>query len=246
MPLFRRWSYADLTESNVISIADPMLRKHEDIRLGWYYGTKDENYLDYISEMVMICAEQMHIRRDKILFYSSSGGGFAALYCACKVKGSTVVVINPQIKLAVDSYCEEFERITGISLGENDCFERNNLPELIMKSSGSKFVIIENLRSVEDMEQLRILCSVNGVIPQYGLTWIKQNVLTWVYDADYEPPHNAQEWKTMFWVIEFLARNFDKTDDYKYLYHIFNELWHEHYAFKDEERRLKQKQSEPM
>lgn len=243
LPLFRRWSYADLTESNVLSIADPMLRKYEDIRLGWYYGTKEENYLDYISEIVMICAEQLHIRCDNIIFYSSSGGGFAALYCACKVKGSTAVVINPQIKLSADSYCQTFESITGISLSEDDCFQRNNLPDLIMKSSESKFIIIENLKSADDMEQLQILCKVNGAIPQYGLTWINQNVLTWVYDADYEPQHNAQEWKTMFWAIEFLAKNLDKIDDYKYLYNIFNELWHDHYSLKDDERRFRRRYS---
>lgn len=241
LPLFKRWSYSNLIDSNVLSFADPMFRDFNNLNLGWYYGTKSVCYPDYIAEIISICAEKLNISSEKIFFFSSSGGGFPALYCSCKINGSTCTVINPQIKPALYFYKTTFEKITNINLSEKDQFERNNLPELIAKATKNKFLLIENLRSNEDMTQLNTICDIFNTKPVYGINKISENIFSWVYDADYAPQHNAQDWRTMFLSIDFLSQNLGNYEKYDYLYKVINEFWYEHYIHAETERKYKRR-----
>lgn len=228
-PTFKRWSYYNFMDGHMLNIDDPMCRIHKNLSLGWYYGTKTECYCDYLSEIVEEFAYENGITNNNIIFYGSSGGGYAALYCACKIPGSFAVAINPQINLRLHPYSSKFEDIVGVNLSEEDIFLRNNLSKLIKDSVNSRFIIIENVASSEDMLQLNELCSTLDTEFHYGLTELKQNILSWVYEGEAGKPHNAQEYPQIFFAIEFLIKNFDSAEKFSDIYLLLSEFWYEHY-----------------
>lgn len=236
LPLFKRWSWYKYIDAYTLSIADPMLLLDEKTFLGWYYGTKEHCYMNDLVELVRNVAEIKGICHDKIVFYGSSGGGYAALYCACELKGSTAIVINPQIKLAIyKKNAEYFKKHLGIDLNAEDIFMRTDLGEKIVESDQSKFLLIENCQSEEDMLQLSYLCAKIGTKYKYGLSLLSSHILCWCYDADGLIPHNCQENKTIFFIIQYLYHVWQKNKSIKNiesLYLLFGELWHEKYIEK--------------
>lgn len=226
-PTFKRWTYYNYLDGSVLCIDDPMCRLYPDLSLGWYYGTKDENYCDYIAEIVKEFAARNGIKN--IRFFSSSGGGFAALYCACRLPGSIACAINPQIKPSLYSYASRYERLTGLSLSTEDTFGRNNLPEMLKDSKDSKILLIENSASPGDMMQLSELCRVLNSEFNYGLSRLAPNILCWTYEAVSMLPHNAQDFVGIVPSIEFLINHFDDAEDYKDIYYMFGELWYSFY-----------------
>lgn len=242
-PTFKRWSYYKYMNGSMLNIDDPMCKIHKELELGWYYGNEKESYCDYIAEIVTVFAQQNNIRKTNIVFFASSGGGFAALYCACRIKGSMAVVINPQIKLELNYRAKAFTEITKISLGERDIYLRNHLPELIKSSSKeSRFIFIENAESKEDILQLNTLCKTLGAEYNYGLSFLKPNILCWIYQAVETVPHSAMEYPQMFFAIEHLIDNFDNALFYSEIYLMLSELWYERfykaYSLKKSEREL--------
>lgn len=226
-PTFKRWTYYNYLDGSVLCIDDPMCRLIPDLALGWYYGTKDENYCDYMVEIVKEFAAQNDI--SKIRFFSSSAGGFAALYCACKIPGSIVCAINPQIKPSLYFYAPKYERLTGLSLSSEDTFGRNNLPEMLRDSKDSKILLIENCASQYDIKQLSELCRVLNSEFNYGLSRLAPNILCWTYEAVSKEPHSAQDFIGIVPSIEFLINHFDDAEDYKDIYYMFGELWYSFY-----------------
>lgn len=229
-PTFKRWSYYKYMNGSMLNIDDPMCKLYRELWMGWYYGTETESYCDYIVEIVQAFAEQNGFKN--IVFFASSGGGYAALYCACKIHGSMAVAINPQINLSLYHYSRVFEKITGLNLNKEDKFGRNNLCELIANSGHSKFLLIENCESiVADMVQLNDLCS--KVNPEsevhYGLTELKENIVCWIYQAKADSVHGAQEYPALFWTIEYLIDHFNDAAHMHDFVLMLNELWFDRY-----------------
>lgn len=240
LPLFKRWSYSEYLDCNSVCISDPMLRIWPKLRLGWYYGTEKECFISSIAEIVKKYADECGIPYSNIIFYSSSGGGYAAVYCASLIDNSVCAVINPQLSLEIDDYSGKFEQITGIDLKCSDPLFRNDIVRIM--NPNSKYIIINNIRSSTDMKQLDYLRSKTQIAAPYGLSR-SNNIITWLYDADHKPFHNAQEWRTMFMAIDHLARNFDSftNESYGDLYRIINEMWHEHFEAVSAEKKYKRK-----
>ena len=228
-PIFGRWSYYKYMNGSMLNIDDPMCKLNRKLRLGWYYGTETESYCDYIVEIVEVFAKQNGFK--DIVFYASSGGGYAALYCACKIDGSMAVAINPQVDLRLYSYAETFEEITGLKLNKEDKFGRNNLCELIANADHSKFLLVENCESHEDMVQLNNLLS--KLNPQqevhYGLSKLKKNIICWIYQAKAAIAHNAQEYPAIFWGIEYLVDHINDMEHMHDFILLLNELWFDRY-----------------
>lgn len=226
-PTFKRWSYYKYLDGNMLNIDDPMCKLHSDLVLGWYYGTENENYLDYIVDLIEHFAFQNQFKQ--IIFLASSGGGYAALYCGCKIKKSTVIAINPQIKLNLYEYATKFTNITGLDLSVRDTFNRNYLPEMIKEAKETNFLLVENSASDVDMIQFNDLCKVLDTNYHYGLTQLQPNILSWVYEGNSDRPHNAQEYFAILFAVIFLAEHFDNAIEYSEIYLIFSELWKDHY-----------------
>lgn len=245
---FRRWSYYRILDGHTLSIDDPMVKIYPELTLGWYYGTKEENYLDKTVSLVLAYADAVSVPHSNIAFICSSGGGPAGIYCAAHIPGSTVLAINAQIRFDLYPYHKTVENIVDLDFSAPDPWNRNDLLTMITESTESRFVLVENVRSPADMEQLATVEEKVGKKARFGIDRIAPHIVTWLYDAPgiskAKGPHSSQDWSTMFRPIDFLVRNFETAEQYEELYLMFSELWFEEY---DRQRReiLKQNQESP-
>jgi hypothetical protein len=72
-PAFKRWSYFPLLNGSLLNIDDIMYQDFPDLWLGWYYGTNDTDYVDYVVEIAKTF--QIKNNASKIVYFGSSGGG---------------------------------------------------------------------------------------------------------------------------------------------------------------------------
>ena len=109
-------------EGSYLGIEDPMYYKYNELRLGFFYGSKERSYIaDSLIIIKKIC-DKYNILYDNIIFFSSSGGGYASLYASTLVDNSISISINPQLYIQWYSYAKEFSKITNINLEENDFY----------------------------------------------------------------------------------------------------------------------------
>lgn len=148
------------------------------------------------------------------------------------------VAINPQIDLSLFPYSRTFETITGLNLNRVDKFGRNNLCELIANADHSKFLLINNCESPEDMVQLNNLLSKLDLQQEvhYGLSELKKNIICWIYQAKDLSAHNAQEYPAIFWGMEYLIDHFNEAEHMHDFILLLNELWYDRYEVQYEKK----------
>lgn len=235
LPSFSRWSWHKQTDASLVSIEDPMFYTFPQCTLGWYYGTKDEDYRQYCAQCIGKIADLLHIENDDIILYGSSGGGTAAIGVSRYLPGCTVVAINPQIFLDMYPYSEELEKITGMRLRtETDRFIRNDNCRIIRENPGSMYFLVENIRSDGDyVTQFRTFCKNAGINPGFGIEK-NGNIVSWLYDAQGAPStHSSVENTAIFKMIDMLigyVRDGRDIDEIKHLYDVVNEFWYERYS----------------
>lgn len=239
IPNFPRWSYYSFFDGSFLGIDDPMFYKFKNIKIGWYYGDKNRSYLkDSLSIIDKICNIK-NISKDNVIFFSSSGGGYASIYIASLIKNALSISINPQIYINNHHYTNDFEENTHISLNEIDRFNRNNLYECITNNESSRHVIVVNAHSSEDWENHIIpLANKFSINLRYGLNHFK-NILIWIYDAVGCPyAHTSFETRYIFIAIDYIAKQFKylgdrfDVDQYQDIALLINEQWHDLYEIK--------------
>ncbi|UJW59001.1 glycosyl transferase family 2 [Salipaludibacillus agaradhaerens] len=94
-PIFQRHKWMEHFDETLIFYNDPTLYLGE-INIGWGFGTGDRHYLTEIAEILEILLEKINLKKEKTLFYGSSAGGFMSLLLGGLLKGSKVLVNNPQ------------------------------------------------------------------------------------------------------------------------------------------------------
>ena len=221
---FSRWSYFPFMAGNVLSIVDPMFYKFPNLELGWYYGTQDINIYSYMYKLIYIIKRKYNF--NNLIFYGSSGGGYAALQCATYFKNSLAIAINPQIYINKFGYSKEFYKITNIDLDKKDKYERNLLVDRILKSN-SKFFIIQNETDKDHCSNhLFPFMKKFNIALKYGLQ-AKNNIYIWIYHAF--GGHNAQENKEILqfiiYISNFIIENKKITSYEETLCIAFSELW---------------------
>lgn len=231
IPGFQRWSYSGLLSENVLCIADPMYIKYQsdNLLVGWYYGDENENYLDYVVELVKKVARINKIRHKNIIFYGSSAGGYAGIYCSSKIVGSTVIAWNPQFDLKRHNYIKLFEEIVGFSVA-HDKYGRDNITDKVLNNSTSKIVLMENLKSRQDVDQMKVLLGKDYIL-EYGMNALNANTLLITYEAgDENKAHGLTDRR---WIVEKLIdlAEFDWNHidqykaDYLCLVEALNDVW---------------------
>lgn len=83
-----------------------------------------------------------------------------------------------------------------------------------MHNHGSKHILLYNLRSAEDMQQVGNICREMGIQVKYGLN-LFDNLIIWLFDCECEPyidAHNLQNNYCMYFAIEKLVENLDNLD----------------------------------
>ncbi|WP_347331349.1 hypothetical protein [Marinimicrobium locisalis] len=98
-PVFQRWKWADRFPGHVLYVSDPALFENETLGLAWYIGVGERDPLPFIADTVRSVAGYLKLKSSKVVFYGSSGGGFAALRMQNFMSEATSVAINPQVTL---------------------------------------------------------------------------------------------------------------------------------------------------
>ncbi len=226
-PEFKRWTYYAVFDGCMINIADPSY-KNSELKCGWYFADINVNYREDIVTIVKKVATIKGITNENIFFFSSSAGGQAAIHCGALIDGSNVVVINPQIKISSHVMADNFQKITGIDLNKDDVLHRDDSIYWLKKESKTKYLIIQNMQSVEDMDTLEYMEKQLNVTCQYGLNKL-DNKFFWLYDSAGNIPHNSQEDRLIFLGIQYLAEQLALNNDFDHLRKecfIFSEMWH--------------------
>ncbi len=96
-PFFARWSWYKYLDESVISYADPMIFKDDEIKLGWFIGDKNHWYLETVSSIIQNLAKNQKVYNNNILFFGSSGGGFVSTCLGTLIKNSKVLINNSQL-----------------------------------------------------------------------------------------------------------------------------------------------------
>ncbi len=235
LPSFSRWSWYKDTNASLISLEDPMYYTFPACTLGWFYGTRDEDYRKYCAECIRKIAELLGVENRDIVLYGSSGGGTAAIGVSRYLPGCSVVAINPQLLLEKYPYSEELEKIIGTDIrGEKDLFIRNDNSRIIRETPESMYFLIENVRSDADyVTQFQNFFRTSGIRPGFGIEK-NGNIITWLYDAQGAPSvHSAVENTAVFKLIDLLVRCV-RTENNIYklrnLFYVINEFWYERYS----------------
>lgn len=240
-PLFNRWSYYKYCGGSVLCIADPMIGIYNHLRMGWYYGNSTMNFRKLIAEFVKLVADILSVSNEDIIFFGSSAGGAPVFECAAYIPQAKAVAINPQIVLKEYSYAEEFIRITGNDLDGDLSDSRNNALHYIKSHARNSYIIIDNIRSETDMQQMKNIKESLGINIQYGLN-VYDNLVIWLYDADVSPmfnPHSACENYCVWFFIEYIISNINNREvlnDLKPLYRLINEFWYTHWSLRKTQR----------
>ncbi|AYG44020.1 tetratricopeptide repeat protein [Pseudomonas sp. Leaf58] len=235
IPRFGRWSWHQLFNGSTLFIEDPMLYKYDTLNLGWYYGTTDEDYLE--STLNIVKSVQKKISAAKVVFYGSSGGGYAALQLAARLPNSFAISINPQTQLCKWGSAPSFTEHTEIDLTGHDKFLRNFAGEAVMNNNTSKYFVIQNALSHDDCsDHFLPFCTQVGHDANYGLS-TSANILTWLYSTP--GGHNSTDNKAVLYFILDLAlsffnsENFTISDKTSELYKVVNTLWHSSFHLQD-------------
>lgn len=98
-PTFMRWSWANENNLSFICFDDPIVSCTQQTNLGWYIGTSNHDIQEFINDILEHIIKSLKISPKNIIFYGSSGGGFAAMMAAIRLRGSVAVVSNPQTNI---------------------------------------------------------------------------------------------------------------------------------------------------
>ncbi|MFX4263745.1 hypothetical protein ACOBQJ_16280 [Pelotomaculum propionicicum] len=187
LPRFHKWSWNTFLRGHLLSIEDPMYFE-SDIPVGWFYGTREQDYRDATAKLVRNVARCLGIPNERIIFYSISSGGTSGLFTAAKIPGSIAIASNPQLDLTrfIPSALVRFKECTGIDLAcekQHGDVGRVDFAHVFSAESLSKYLVIVNCRSKMDFnEQLIPFCQALGITPHYGLQRVG-NLIIWIIDA---------------------------------------------------------------
>lgn len=93
-PRFDRVGSTHLSPDALLSFADPTIGAYPKVLLGWYLGGVDWDPMHTMVDLIKASARA--IGAEEILLVGGSGGGFAALQLALRLRGSMAFVFNPQ------------------------------------------------------------------------------------------------------------------------------------------------------
>lgn len=208
-PQFYRWKYANFLDANIFCIDDPMYYNRKFTGVKWYYGTKDTSYLKLMLPILYKVIEELNVKFEDVTFLGSSGGGYAAIYLANLIDGTTAIALSPQYDIGhlnpKDN--KNFMEEDGIDLLAEDKHGRNVLK---LSNSNSLFVLVENCLSEMDWERQFVpFCERHGIDACYGITQHK-NIITWVHASDGIDTHTCNPEKEYLSFLCFLISEYKK------------------------------------
>lgn len=137
-PNFMRWSWAYENNLSFVCFDDPIVSCTRSTNLGWYIGSSECDLQEYIHMITSHLVQSLCIEPNSVIFYGSSGGGFAALMAAIRLRGSVAVVNNPQTNIfkyyqsAANRLTDNFFKNDKIS-ADSDIYHRFSILHAIKK-----------------------------------------------------------------------------------------------------------------
>lgn len=189
-PIFHRVTWYNFFDGMFLWIDDPT-RNQTQIAPTYYFGTKENNYLDYVSNIIDKFLELYNLTYNDLTFISSSNGGFAALWCAQKMHGATCLAFNPQLNIPLYyQTVKKFEEKLNISFEDETLYNRLYLYG-IDKEEKSKICIFSNIRSESDKLQMDEFFKNIGISYKIGLQKVN-NIWLIIANIDADNTHLAQ------------------------------------------------------
>lgn len=97
LPRFEWRRTLDNLDAGIFLVADTTLGLAENIPLGWYIGTKEQDLTDEIAAVIkQVAADGGY---ENIVLAGSSGGGFAAMAISYRLPNSLAVCFSPQTRV---------------------------------------------------------------------------------------------------------------------------------------------------
>lgn len=166
LPTFQRWGWHTDFPGHCLYISDPFLSRTEDLGLGWYIGERTKDANPIIADTVRKVAAGVNVLPENIIFYGSSGGGFAALRALVEIPEAQAIAINPQTRLTnfkdgyEDGYNDSlsrylsvfFDGMTKSDFHTNHSF-RNTIVSRVEKIASSRIVYVQNVSDDHHMTQ---------------------------------------------------------------------------------------------
>ena len=235
LPSFLRWSWYQYTSASVLCLEDPMYYTYGGLKLGWFYGTQDENYAEFCAMFVRHIADLLGVPLQHIILYGPSAGGHAAISMSAFIPGCMSVTVNGKYDITLHENYRKglFSGVTGFSADSPDSLNRNCSAGIIREHPENHYLLICNILSKQDFdEQLQQLCSKLDIVPQYGLKTFG-HLTFWLIDAKGAPStHSVWETPTQFRMIDVLLPNLmngSKAQDFRQYCEIINHYWKEQF-----------------
>ena len=110
IPVFMGLGVTHETGAHRLFLSDPSLERDDQLRLAWHTGNYLQPLQRDLPEVIEHVRAQVGARH--VVFYGTSGGGYAAMHYSTRFPGSLAVAVNPQtiiteyLPLAVGRYME--------------------------------------------------------------------------------------------------------------------------------------------
>ena len=188
-PIFHRASWGGWFQGISLCIDDPT-RNLNKIAPTFYFGTKHENYLLLIKNIILKIKEIYNLNNSDITFISSSNGGFASISIANSLDYFNCIAFCPQF--SVKDYFSNlglFEETFDIKFENYE--SRLTLFDFV-KNKKSKFFIYTNIACDSDRRQLDIFSQKINFKYTLGLQSVTDNIMLLVANINSKIPHLAQ------------------------------------------------------
>lgn len=96
LPVFARWNWGKVLGGHVLAVCDPTLYLDDQLRLGWFVGNRSMDPMQALLRTVERVRRLLGIADTRVVFYGSSGGGFASMVAAAARPVGRAIVVNPQ------------------------------------------------------------------------------------------------------------------------------------------------------
>lgn len=243
LPEFPRWSYYNLFNGSMLCLEDPMYYKYPDMICGSFYGDKEKSGIIISLGIVKTICRKLGIKEDKVIFFSSSQGGYTGMYASAHMPNTLSIALNPRLYIQDTVHTKGFTEVSGIDLSVPDPLYRNDIIHCV-KHGKSKHVMLFNIQCPHDwIHHGQRFCREFGITPCYGIT-TKDNCLFWIYDCAGAPDaHTSFETKSIFMFIDKVSKAFYDgtfTEEMRKNALIINECWHDIYELKKSNLELRQ------
>ena len=170
----------------LVSISDPLLAAHDDLRLGWYTGAAHDDVQGHVGILLHALSERVG---HELLLVGGSGGGFAALHQVLRADyPASALVWNPQTDLldydppAVAEYLAAAlgrteEQVAEMTRGERSAalvaagIEHRVLPSASRETSPRRVVYLQNASDWHVAKHLAPFLEEGGFTHAGGGRW---------------------------------------------------------------------------